>query len=163
MDAPIIIGLQLLIFIGPLFICGFLIGRNVEKRHFRSLEEREAATRNVLVTQVKSFPMAITDAGPPTVVLAEAVIASDHLKSFLAVWKNIFGGEIRSFQTLQERAKREAILRLVENATHQGFNAVCNVRVMTADIGGNTSGGRKTPMAAVIATGTAYHAEQRAV
>jgi uncharacterized protein YbjQ (UPF0145 family) len=149
----------LLIFLGPLILFGLIIGRTVERRHLQRLDEREAIHRDVLITQVKTFPMAVIGGQTPAVVMSEAVIASDYLKTFLAGWRNIFGGEVRSFRMLQERAKREAILRLIERAVSQGFNAVCNVRVSGADIGGNTSGGKnKVPMAAIMATGTAYQA-----
>lgn len=155
----LIVGLQLLMFAGPLFIFGVIIGRTVEKRHFRRIEERERETSDVLITQLKSFPMADRTDPSATVVMAEVVIGSDYLKSFFAKWRNIFGGEIKSFQTLQERAKREVILRLVDQTQDHGLNAICNVRINAADIGGNTMGGKnKIPMAAVIATGTAYRA-----
>ena len=109
-----------LIFVLLLVVCGLIIGRTVEKRHFRRLEEREAAISDMLVTQIKSFPNAAESSQPPNLVLAEVVIASDYLKSFLAKWRNLFGGEIKSYQTLQERGKREVILRLAENARAQG-------------------------------------------
>ena len=151
----LIIGI--LFFLVPLVICGLVIGRGVEKRHFKNLEEREAATRDMLVSQIKSFPYASNSGQPPNLVLAEVAIGSDYLKSFFAKWRNLFGGEIRSFQTLQERGKREVILRLVEKAREQGYNAVCNVRVSPADVGGNTTAQKKQmPMAVVIASGTAY-------
>lgn len=149
--------IAILFFVLPLVVCGLVIGRTVEKRHFKNLEEREAATRDILVTQIKSFPYASNSGPPPNMVLAEVAIGSDYLKSFFANWRNFFGGEIRSFQTLQERGKREVILRLVEKAREQGYNAVCNVRVSPADVGGNTTAKKKQmPMAVVIASGTAY-------
>jgi len=152
--------IAILFFLVPLVICGLVIGRTVEKRHLKNLEERESATSGMLVTQIKSFPNASNSGPPPNLVLAEVAIGSDHLKSFLAKWRNIFGGEVRSFQTLQERGKREVILRLVEKARDQGYNAVCNVRVSPADVGGNimTTKKKQMPMAVVIASGTAYNA-----
>lgn len=153
--------IQLLIFILPLVVFGLIIGRTVEKRHFASLEDREAATKNVLVTQLKSFPKAAASEHPPAFVTSEVVIGSDYLKTWLSAWRNLFGGEMRSFQALTERAKREALLRLVDRTQELGFNAICNVRVSGADVGGNTSGRKnKVPMAAVIATGTAYRASE---
>ena len=155
--------IPILFFLVPLIICGVVIGRTVEKRHFKNLDEREAASRDILVTQIKSFPNAANSGPPPNLILAEVVIGSDYLKSFFANWRNFFGGEIRSFQTLQERGKREVILRLVEQAREQGYNAICNVRVMPADVGGNTTAKKKQmPMAVVIASGTAYVANPQA-
>lgn len=149
--------IPILFFLVPLVVCGLIIGRTVEKRHFRNLEEREAAISDMLVTQLKSFPNAATSGQPPTLMLAEAVIGSDYLKMFFGKWRNFFGGEIKSYQTLQERGKREVILRLAEKAQAQGYNAICNVRISPADVGGNTTAKKKQmPMAAVIASATAY-------
>jgi uncharacterized protein YbjQ (UPF0145 family) len=147
-------------FAGPLLIFGVLIGRNVEKSHIKRLDADDELHRDFLITQLKSFPMQSGDGPAPTLVVSEAVIASDYLKSWLASWRNIFGGEVRSFQKLQSRAKREALVRLRRAAMSNGYNALCNVRVDSADIGGGTSS-RKTPMASVIASGTAYCVEAR--
>lgn len=148
--------IQLLIIFVPLMFCGLIIGRYNEKRHFASIKERESAYESFLVSQLKSYPSAVSPApAPPTVVIAEVVIASDYLKSFLSGWRKIFGGEMKSFSAMQDRAKREVILRLIEQAQAGGFNAVCNVRV-----DGVVLGGAKTPMAAVLGSGTAYHAHQ---
>jgi len=155
--------IPILFFLVPFIIFGVVIGRTVEKRHFANIEEREAASRDILVTQIKSFPNAASSGPPPNLVLAEVVIGSDYLKSFFAKWRNFFGGEMKSLQTLQERGKREVILRLVEQAREQGYNAICNVRVAPADIGGNSTAKKKQmPMAVVIASGTAYMANPQA-
>ena len=159
MNDGIKILIELSIFILPLVVFGLIIGRTVEKRHIRRLDEFDAEHEDFLITQLKSFPMAVYSDQPSSLVVAEVVIASDYLKSWFAQWRNLFGGEVRSFQTLQTRAKREAVLRMTQTAIDQGFNAMCNVRIESADVGGGT-GGNKTPMAAVIATATAYHADR---
>jgi uncharacterized protein YbjQ (UPF0145 family) len=87
--------------------------------------------------------------------VAEAVIASDYLKTFLAGLRNIFGGEVGSYVTLATRARREALVRMMEQAHAQGYDALCNVRMDPADIGGNTAR-RGVPMVAILASGTAY-------
>lgn len=149
----------LLMFAAPLIVFGLITGRTIEKRHFRRLEEFESAHRDFLVTQIRSFPQATVADPPPSLLVAEVVIASDVLKSWFAQWRNLFGGEVRSFQTLQTRAKREAIVRLTRSAIEQGYTAMCNVRIEPVDVGGALSK-RKTPMAAVLATATAYHVDR---
>lgn len=152
---------QIALVVVPLVVFGLIIGRTVERRHFRSIERREAKHHAVLVTQLKTFPCSAPATAPPSVVMSEVVISSDYLKTWLSQWRNLFGGEMKSFRTLQERAKREAVLRLIEQALAKGHNAICNVRIAGADIGGNTSGKKnKIVMAAIIATGTAYTASQ---
>ena len=134
---------------------GFFVGGATEKRHFRELDERESQA-GVLVSQVKSFPFATTTDLPPKMVIAEVVVGSDYLKSFLAGFRNIFGGEVKSFQTLLTRSRREALQRLVDQAQAGGYNAICNVRFDTAEIGSNSG---KVHMSAVLASATAYVAE----
>ncbi|WP_417848577.1 YbjQ family protein [Thalassoglobus sp.] len=147
------------LFIGVPLI-GIVGGRVNEYRHFKSLERREAEAHDLIVTQIKSFPAAIPGQQPPTLIYAETVIASDYLKTFLAAIRGIFGGEVRSFQKMQDRARRESLLRLIDSARQQGYNAICNVRLETADVGGGamTRGKQANPMAAILASATAYHA-----
>ncbi len=150
----LIIGLLPVLF---LLALGLFAGGTLERRHFRNLQCREEQQADCFVTQIKSFPNAAPEEPPPRMVVAEVVIASDYLKSFLAKLRNIFGGEVRSYQSLLVRARREASLRILEEARRQGYNAVCNVRFDTADVGGSTSTNRSA-MVAIIASGTAYHA-----
>ena len=137
---------------------GFFVGSNVERSHFRDLERREALHRDFLVTQVDHFPFRQRGAKPPVIVMADTVIACDYLKAFLASWRNLFGGEVRSYNRMMERARRESILRLIEAAKQQGYNAICNVRLETADIGGSAASpqNNRPAMAAIQATATAY-------
>jgi uncharacterized protein YbjQ (UPF0145 family) len=135
---------------------GLFVGGWTERRHLQSLRRREQDFSTLLVTQVKSFPLALPGNQPPMMVVAEVVIASDYLKSFLAKFRNLIGGEVKSFQTMLVRARREAILRILDQAREQGYDALCNVRLETADIGGNSAMSR-VAMVAIIASGTAYH------
>lgn len=141
-------------------ILGLVVGGSVERSHFRSLEMREQRTSDMLTSQIKSFPAAGNSKQPPKLIVAECVIATDYLKSFLAGLRNIFGGEVRSYETLLVRARREATLRILEEARQNGYNAICNLRLETADIGGSVTQQRRggTVMAAILASATAYHA-----
>lgn len=147
--------LGLVFFVLMTLICGVLIGRTVEKEHFRQLEAHEAANRDFLVTQVKTFPHALAGKNPPTLVCAEVVIASDYLKNFLASWRGFFGGEMKSYSRMTERAKREVIARLVHQAQALGYNAICNVRIETAELGRAQTKG-KPAMASCLGYATAY-------
>lgn len=145
------------LFVGIPLLGGLLIGRWTEGRHLRSLDEREAENGDFLITQLKSFPLATANA-QPTILFGEAAIACDYFKSFAGGLRKLFGGEMRSYNTLLVRARREALQRVVEQARAAGYNAVCNVRYQSADIGGNNSSRKKgVVMAVVMATATAYH------
>ena len=138
-----------------LLMLGLIAGGLAERRHLRSLEEREARHRGVLITDLKSFPQLAPGPRPPKLVVAEVVIASDYLKSFLASLRQIFGGEMRSLGTLMTRGRREIVMRLVQQARAEGYNAICNMRMVSVDIGGATTR-RGVPMVSLLGSATAY-------
>jgi uncharacterized protein YbjQ (UPF0145 family) len=139
-----------------LLTLGLLAGGYAERKHLRSLASREAANGDFFISQVRTFPDAAVVGAPPMIVFGEAAIASDYLKSFLSGLRKIFGGEMRSYHSLTVRARREALQQLVESARAQGYNALCNVRMDSADIAGNSKR-RSMPMVAILASATAYH------
>lgn len=153
MDAAFMVALYVGIPVALLLV-GWLVGGSLEKNHLEDLEQREAASRDVLVTDLRHFPGGIS--GVPQMVVGETVVASDYLKSFLARIRNIFGGEVRSYQSMMDRARREATMRMVERAREQGYDAVCNVRMYTSDLAGHPGSRQKRPMVVIYATGTAY-------
>ena len=167
---------------GVMLLIGLLVGGTTERRHFQNLAEREARINLRRWTQSRKFVNPIISTGPPeltqqlqahraemsasapspgglrpaSIVMSEVTVASDYLKTFTAKLRNLVGGEVRSFETLMERARREAILRLVEQAEQAGYNALCNVRLNTVDIGGNINK-KGAAMVSIVASATAYH------
>lgn len=137
-----------------MLLIGWTFGTVAESHHRRSLLRRQAALSHMLVTDIKTFPGGADPNAPTSMVVAEAVIATDYLKSFLATIRKILGGEVRSYLSLMERARSEALLRIMEQARESGCDAVCNVRLETAAIGGMRK--NAAAMVGVIASGTAY-------
>jgi len=136
---------------------GYVAGSIAERRHLARLADRERKNGPFLVTQLKSFPACAENELAPQMVVGEVVIASDYFKTFLASLRRIFGGEVRSFHSLLSRARREATQRVVEQSRELGYNAICNLRIETADVGGSTASKKGAAMVAVIASATAYH------
>jgi len=156
------IGLTLGLYIGlPALFLGFgwFIGYLSETRHERSLQKREDALKDVEVTDMRNPPGFSDSSGQCMLVTGEAVMASDVFKTWVFGLKNVVGGESKTFTRLFGRARREALLRMKAQAKELGCNAVCNVRIEGADIGGNASGKggkRGSNMAVVMASGTAW-------
>lgn len=139
-----------------LLLVGLVVGGYLEKRHFKSLDARETQNGAFTISQMKNFPGGASESHAPAVLIGEAVISSDYLKSFLAGFRKFFGGEMGSYLTLLERARREALLRVVEQAQAHGYDAICNLRYDTADMGGAVDPKRKVVYVAIIASATAY-------
>lgn len=116
-----------------LLIVGGLTGWAVEQRHLRDLSSREAASAHVLITDLRSLPPGtVGNAG--ALVLGNAVIATDYLKRARAGWRNLIGGEVKSYRLVLDRGRREARLRMIEEASSRGATLIINVRFNTADV-----------------------------
>ncbi len=139
---------------------GLTVGTTVDRMHRKRLDQREAEFASMLVTDLKSFPGGADAASHATLVMGQVVIGSDYLKTYLAKLRNIFGGEVKSFLSLMERARREALVRMLQDAQDRGFDAVCNVRYETSNIG-VAMGRRGMAMAEVFAYGTAYRSNEQ--
>lgn len=154
--------LALLICVLVFLALGYFGTLYFERRHLASLAAREATMRrHMIVTQLRSYPGYVPSDLPPRLIVVETVIAADYLKSFLAHLRKLVGGELRSFRVLMERARREATLRVLEKAYKTGYNAICNLRLESADVAGNAvSGGNRSrgAMVALLASATAYRA-----
>jgi uncharacterized protein YbjQ (UPF0145 family) len=142
-----------------LILIGVFAGRVNERRHLRSLARREHVLREVPVLNTRRLPEGSEARVEWShLFVGEVVIASDYFKSFAAKLKNLIGGRVRTFETLIDRGRREAALRLVEQARGAGANLVMNLRYETATVG--RSGRRGMAMAEVIAYGTAIKFRQ---
>ena len=135
-----------------LLAVGYVLGTFLERRHYKSIEERERRTVTLPVLTDRSLPFAPSRIEAVALVSGSAVISVDYFKRFLAWLKNIFGGRIKAYETLLDRARREAILRMKE----QTLDADCiiNVRIETASIS-KSSKKRRISCVEAIAYGTA--------
>ena len=122
-----------LIILLSLLALGYYAGSLTERKHLESLTMRESQHGDFLISQVKTFPGAAAGGPPPTLIVGEAVIATDYMKSFLSKLRKIFGGELRSYHSLLTRARREALQRIVEQARQKGSTrfAICVTRPRT--------------------------------
>jgi len=120
-----------------LLIVGFGFGQFNERRHYRSIIKREDELAGLA---------AIASRHPPKdrqyrqhLVSGNVVVASDYFKSFLASLVNLLGGRVGSFESLLDRGRREALLRLKEQALQQRATAVFNVKYETVRVGGRVT------------------------
>jgi uncharacterized protein YbjQ (UPF0145 family) len=143
----------------PLFMlfATWLIGRWIQKRHVQSLERRESDVgKRIIITNERRLPEGV-NATQGSMVSGSVVVGTDYFRRFLAAWRNIFGGRVGSVEPILMRARREAILRMLDKADMQGANFVVNVRLETAIVGTTQSGNNrnKFSMCEVLAYGTA--------
>ena len=140
-------------------IGGLLFGRSNDRKHLASIAKREERYRHILLDNRKRVTMP-DDVELCTLVIGQYVSASDYFKAFATKLRALVGGEMNSMITLMERARREAVLRMVENALKHGATEVWNIRFETSNIS-QMNGKRGASQVEIIAYGTAI--KRRAV
>jgi len=138
----------------PLFLLllAYFIGSHLESNHYKSIREREAATKDMVVINFPRFPFDVERAD---MVMGSVVVSHDHFKRFLAQLRIIVGGRIKSYEPLLDRARREAVLRMKEQALAHGHNTVVNIRLETSRLANSRRGGKGTAGVEMLAYGTA--------
>lgn len=132
-----------------LLVLGYLFGSLAEKRHYRKIIGRESGVLGRLPVVASRYPPEDREYHQH-LVSGNVVIASDYFKSFVAGLLNIFGGRVTPFESLLDRARREAVLRMKEHALSLGAAYVFNIKFETTRV----TAGRVAALE-VLAYGTA--------
>lgn len=142
---------ELITFIS-LIALGYFVGTVTEVRHYRSIARREKEFLNLPAVTLRNVYEDL-DIEKVQFVSGSVVISVDYFKRFLAGLRNLFGGEMKSFETLIDRARREAILRMKEMAKEA--DVILNLRIETCSIGKSAYNRRTIGSIEAIAYGTA--------
>ncbi len=91
------------------------------------------STGNIILTNIENIP------GKTTVehfgLVAGSTIRAKHIgRDIMASFRNLVGGEIKSYTELLQESRQQATERMVEQARQLGANAVVNVRYSTSSI-----------------------------
>ena len=122
-----------------LLALGYGFGTYREKRHYRSILEREALMQNILVFESRHCPNPSRNSGGQ-LVEGNVVISVDYFKMFVAGLRKLVGGRLRSYESLLDRGRREAILRMKEKAKLLEADQIFNVRFETSSISKGAQG-----------------------
>lgn len=133
---------------------GFFVGTLTERRHYRSIRRREAELQRIPVFAVRTPPAEMT--GCRTYfVSGSVVVGMDYFKMFAAKLRNLVGGHVTSYETLLDRARREAVLRMKQEAAEQNARCIFNIKYSTANILSGNVWNKGSGCIEVIAYGTA--------
>lgn len=110
----------------------YLIGNFIEGRHYQALRHREKLYHDITMVTVRTVPE--SEVEHVQLVCGSTVVAMDVFKRFVASIKGAFGGRLSSLEPLMDRARREAVLRMKEQARAHGCETILNVRIMTASL-----------------------------
>jgi len=137
-----------------LLLVAYFVGSRIEKKHFSNIQKRE--------DELHGFPVVSFDTMPEDwqvasshMVTGSIVISLDYFKRVIAFVRGLFGGRIKTYEPLLERARREALLRMSESAREQGYDAIFNVRLETSRLANAGRDGKGTAGVEMLAFGTA--------
>ncbi len=137
-----------------LLVFAYFIGNLLEKKHFKSIREREAANQEYPVVTFDTMPKS-WNVNRAEMVTGSIVVSLDYFKRVIAWLRGIVGGRIKTYEPLLDRARREAVLRMVESAKSQGYDAVFNVRLETSRLANARRDGKGIAGVEMLAFGTA--------
>ncbi|MBX9630631.1 MAG: YbjQ family protein [Burkholderiales bacterium] len=129
--------LDLAIF-AALVVVGYVVGRILEARHYRSIREREQTYGDIMMFASR-FPPTLNPMRQD-LVAGSVVVSADYFKVLVARLQGIVGGRLKTYESLLDRARREAILRMKEDARGRGARMIVNVKFQTFSIPGRKPG-----------------------
>ena len=132
----------------------FFIGTQIEKNHYTAIKEKEKSFANLPAVSSKNV-VDLDKVVNSLLVSGCIVISNDAFKKLVAQIYNIFGGRIAVYETLFDRARREAIIRMKEQARNLGADMVINTRFETSRLGTVSSRNKGLGIFEVLAYGTA--------
>lgn len=141
-----------LIILIVLLAMGYGFGRNAESNHYKSIIKREKILNSIPAIASKVVVPARNDLNSQ-LVTGSVVISIDYFKRFIAGLRNFFGGRVTPYESLLDRARREAILRMKEEAKKLNAELVFNIKLETASI--HKGRGNSIGSVEVLAYGTA--------
>lgn len=143
-----------LILLFSLIAIGYFAGSWAERKHYRSIVAREKEFLHLPAVTLRSVssPEEIEQA---RLVTGSAVISVDYFKRVLAGLRGLVGGRVKAYETLLDRARREAILRMKEQAP--SADVIVNLRIETSSIskGGSRNNRNSVGTIEALAYGTA--------
>lgn len=135
-----------------LIVLAMITGKAIEWRHFARIAAREAATAHQPAVTAREWD---TQWGVEHAELAlgSVVVSIDYFKRFMGGLYNLVGGRVRSFESVLDRARREAILRM--KAACPDADIYVNLRLETSMLASTTMQGQYLGGIEVIAYSTA--------
>jgi uncharacterized protein YbjQ (UPF0145 family) len=143
----------------------YFIGRSIENRHYQEIRKQELEFARIPAVTIPYLPKSwgmspeftLRNRPSSIVVTGSVMISQDYFKSIASLLKSVIGGRLYSYETLLDRARREAVLRMKRDARTKGYNTIIGVRFETSTIASNSS---KTTGVEVMVYGTALRVNQ---
>lgn len=117
-----------------LFVVGWFFGTRHERQHLAQLTVAEKKLNHIIVSTERFYRPALADNTQGELVIGSVVIAQDYFKMVIAKVLSIFGKNLTTYETLLDRARREALVRMRTQADAKGYNHIYGLRLEVSNI-----------------------------
>lgn len=129
----------------------YVTGTQIEKKHFRSVIQREQALLSLPFTSENYTAFEGQPVADVELVSGSCVVAADFFKVWVSGIKSIFGGKLTTYESLLDRARREAVIRMKSKAGNADM--VVQMRLEMSEI--------EQGAVEIVAYGTAVYLDKR--
>lgn len=113
---------------------GWYFGTRAERGHLKSLIIDEQKYQHIQVSSERFYePKGVNES---ILVVGSVVIAQDKFKQAVAAILSLFGKNLTIYETLLDRARREAVLRAKRQANDAGCHALYGLRFEMTEVQG---------------------------
>lgn len=117
-----------------LFVVGWFFGSRHERQHLARLVISEQELRHIIVSSERFYQPSLATDSKGELVLGSVVIAQDYFKMIIARVLSLFGKNLTTYETLLDRARREALVRMRTQAQAKGYNHIYGLRLEVSNI-----------------------------
>jgi len=114
-------------------VVGWTIATLFERQHLKQMGMREQLLHDIKVSTNKE---AGADAESGIMIYGSVVVAHDFFRTLVIQFRKLIGGNIKAYERLVARGRREAFIRLREDARLRGFDKIINVRFAGSHVAG---------------------------
>ena len=117
-----------------LFVLGWFFGSRHERQHLVRLKIAEKELSHIIVSTERFYVPMLAANTEGELVMGSVVIAQDYFKMVIARVLSIFGKNLTTYETLLDRARREAAVRMRSQAQAKGYNYIYGLRFEVSNI-----------------------------
>lgn len=110
----------------------YFFGHRAEKNHYKRIIEKEKELIDIVVltkTDVKNL-----NAETWEIVYWTIVVSIDYFKKFISSFVKIFWWRINAYESLLDRARRDTLVKVKQQAKDAWCNAIANLKIETSSI-----------------------------
>lgn len=117
-----------------LIAIGWYFGTRAERNHLKSLMADEQKYQHIQVSSERFYES--KGVNESILVVGSVVIAQDKFKQVVAAMLSLFGKNLTVYETLLDRARREAVVRAKRQANDAGCHALYGLRFEMTEVQG---------------------------